>query len=470
MSSITILTKNTGQPRTTVSTAAELYQLLSSGTQAAALIIAAKELDTCKPIIYELRTNRKTALLPIFIHPESKIEGVETVLSDGIITSLSEIEESAAAINSKLSETETIHLTADSDRTCMLLSWLYSRQNSELKPYKRWSSKQIYSYPLAETVANETEQSLQWVESLHERGLLQQQKLIDRIRHCPHCNSSHLNFIDTCPQCQSINIAQQPFLHCFTCGHVGFEDNFIAAEGLSCPNCRAKMRHIGVDYDRALENFLCGDCNSSFIDPLILVRCQECDSINEPENLAAHNIYTYQLTEQGAAAARSGSLGEIYAMLDRLNNVNPIFFNHWLDWLLALNRRYPEEGFSIIGIYLANLSKMVEILGSRRVWEIMDEFISRIRSLIRSTDITSQNSRQGLWLLLPKTDSSGCAILLERILEIQKLTKQPEGIGLEFSTVTFTAPEETQEKESAKLLLARLRSEVRSPANTEQLY
>ncbi|PID76426.1 MAG: hypothetical protein CSB24_06680 [Deltaproteobacteria bacterium] len=459
MSKITIITNNPAKPYANLKDAAELYQRLDGETSVRAIIINSREPEECKALLHELRSSRKTSLLPIFIHRKSGAKEDEAIIADGIITSLAEAEKAAADINKRLAEIKNAMFT--SDRACLLMAWLYSRHGRELKPCKRWNSEQIYSYPAAETIAGETEKNRAWVEKLHEQGLLHQHRLIDRLRHCPHCSSPHLNFIDTCSNCRSINITQQPFLHCFTCGNVSSEDNFIAAEGLSCPNCHTKMRHIGVDYDRALEHFVCGDCNTSFVEPLVLAQCHRCDALNQPENLDPCNVYSYQLTEQGINAARTGTSGNNYDMPEHLNNVNPAFFTHWLDWLLELNKRYPDDSFSIIGIYLANLPDMVDKLGSRRVWEIMDEFVTRIRSFIRSIDIISQLHRHDLWLLLPETNASGCNILLNRILELQKLTRQPEGINLEFSAITYTAPEDSMEGENAKLLLARLNGSIK---------
>jgi len=153
-------------------------------------------------------------------------------------------------------------------------------------------------------------------------------------------------------------------------------------------------------------------------------------------------------------------LEDVYALLDSLNNVNPAFFEAILDWLLKLNRRHEDVSFSLIGIRLLNVLELTEVIGRRRVSELMDGFVGRIRELIRTTDLTTRTSRQNFWILLPKTDDTGSGVVLSRIVETQQDTRQQEGVSLEINTACFCAPSDSQEGESAPLLLARLSGEL----------
>src|SRR5205807_3597889 len=68
-------------------------------------------------------------------------------------------------------------------------------------------------------------------------------------------------------QCGSIDTAPQNFLHCYACGNVGTQEQYLTHQGLSCPKCSARLRHIGVDYDRALETLVCRSCAGRFTEP-----------------------------------------------------------------------------------------------------------------------------------------------------------------------------------------------------------
>ncbi len=450
--------KNAGKSETTVEeylySDNDMLEIKSAAGRVDAIVIALQEKAICNDLLTEIRSEPATALKPVFLTVVH--EGEELPLSDGTVASIQEASEKAAPIVQRLNSIN--RETADSrERVFLLLDYLYSRGKNSLLPFANWRNKEVYRYPLADVLLGDDEESIRQLQSLRDRGLIVEDRLIDRIRHCPHCNGCHLNFVDTCPLCESINIHHQQFLHCFTCGHVDTEESFIDPAGLKCSNCQTKLRHIGADYDRALENYLCRDCKTSFSETKVLARCHHCSESPKPEELIPENIYSFQLTEQGHLAARTGSIGNVYTVLDALENITPSYFYHFLDWAIQLGTRYPEDPFSLIGIRLSNILEITDALGRQRVWELMDEFVARIRTIVRSTDLTCRTSEQDLWLLLAKTPKEGCHILQQRILEIKELTRQPEGVGLEFSTTTCTIPKEVDEKENAKLLIARLK-------------
>ena len=223
-----------------------------------------------------------------------------------------------------------------------------------------------------------------------------------------------------------------------------------------CPNCRSKLRHIGADYDRPMENYVCRDCGRSFVEPAVIARCLTCGAENDPDALVPREIHALRLAPRGRTAARTGSLEDIYALLDNLNYVRPHHFEALVDWLLALCRRHREERFSLLGIRLRNIETLTDQLGRHRVAELIDGFAVRLREAIRRTDLSTRSSQRNLWLLLPKTDCPACTLLFQRVSEIGDQTRQPEGPQLEFDLVTFNAPDEIMPGESARLLMARL--------------
>src|SRR5207248_2911164 len=150
-------------------------------------------------------------------------------------------------------------------------SWLES-----LRRAPRLALLPIYRNPLADALGRSGEDSFLMLERLRRRGLLETAGLVERVHTCPSCSAGQLLFVETCPQCGSIDTAEQNFLHCYSCGHVGTQDEYLTNEGLACPKCAVRLRHIGVDYDRALETFACKDCSGRFTEPNVKARCLQC--------------------------------------------------------------------------------------------------------------------------------------------------------------------------------------------------
>jgi GGDEF domain-containing protein len=375
-------------------------------------------------------------------------------ICDGVARSLTEAAALMAPIRERTRELPADILSHGAD--FRLLAYLYCRPSALLEPDRQWDSARVYTYPAAELLADPEADIERWLEKLLDRGYLERAQLVDRLRDCPACGGRHHNYVDVCPHSGSIDIVQKPFLHCFTCGHVGPEESFLTGGALVCPKCTARLRHIGADYDRPLENYVCNHCGQSFIEPAVIARCLACGAKNAAESLVPQPIYAFRLSEQGRLAARTGSLQDIYAPFDRLNYVRPAFFEALLDWLLALCRRHADERFSLLGIRLGNVLELTERLGRFRAAELVDEFAARLRETIRRTDLTTRTDQRTLWVLLPKTECPDCHILLSRLEEIRRGSRQPEGIELAFTVASFSAPADLLPAEPAALLMARL--------------
>ncbi len=348
----------------------------------------------------------------------------------------------------------------DQGQDFRLLGYLYCRPDQLLTTDRQWHHEHVHSYPLAQVLADPGTTVERWLSNLVDRRYLDRAELLDRLRLCPKCSGRHHNFVDACPQNRSIDIVQKPFLHCFTCGHVAPEESFLASGALVCPNCAARLRHIGTDYDRPLENYACNECGHTFIEPIVIARCLSCGAENDPDALIPSHVYSFKLGERGLIAARTGSLEDIYALFDNLNYIRPQFFETLVDWLMALCRRYPQEFFSLLGIRLSNVLELTDRIGRYRTSELVDEFAVRLRDAIRKTDLTTRTSQRTLWILLPKTDRPGCGVLASRIRNIQEHTRQEEGVQIEIEIVTFSAPMDMAPDEPARLMLPRLMGDL----------
>jgi GGDEF domain-containing protein len=430
----------------------EAYAAFSqSPAEALCFVIATHDAAKAVVLAQTLRADAALGLKPIFLL--APLGEASERLCDGVVATLAEAWDKAGRMARLLADLDPAGLADPLNSAYRLLGFLYARPDCVLSPSGQWQQERFYSYPLADAIV---ENAADAIADLVQRKLIAPARLVDRLRHCPKCDAAHLNYIDTCPNCTGIDIGQKPFLHCFTCGHVGPEERFFSQERLVCPQCAALLRHIGADYDRPLENFQCNGCGHVFIEPQVAAHCMHCRQVNAPDALIARPVHTLQLTDKGRLSVRTGDVEDVFESLDSLNNVPRAYFESILEWLLALCRRHKEEQFSLVAVRIGNIMELTDRIGRFRVRALMDEFARRVRELIRTTDLTTRTSRHTLWLLLPKTHAPGQQIVRDRILKL----RSEDNTGLDLVTAGYHAPSQTIAGERAKLLLARLEGEI----------
>ncbi len=414
-------------------------------------LVATHDVAKALELVRRLRAATAEGLKPIYL--AAPLGALVEQLCDGVLATVHAAWDQARPAARLLSELDPAGLSAGGNDAYRLLGFLYARPDFVLAPSGSWQSEKIYAYPAAEALLEKADDT---IATLAQRKLLAPAQLVDRLRHCPKCDGAHLNFIDICPNCAGIDIAQKPFLHCFTCGHVGPEARFFSQEKLVCPQCATALRHIGADYDRPLENFQCNGCGHVFVDPQVTARCLHCGQTSAPDTLIARPVHAYRLTDHGRQSARAGDVEDVFSLLDSLNNVSRAYFESILDWLLSLCRRHKDEQFSLVAVRIANIVELTDRIGRYQVRALMDEFVRRVRELIRTTDLTTRTSQHTLWLLLPKTHAAGQQTVRERILGL----RADDQAGLRLVTAGFHAPSQMIAGEKARLLLARLEGEI----------
>jgi len=309
---------------------------------------------------------------------------------------------------------------------------------------------------MLEAFAQTQDDSFIWAGSLLGRGVLEPGRLVSRVRLCPSCGSAHLNYIDRCPNCKGIDIRQTFFLHCFTCGNVAPQEEYHREGALQCPKCASALRHIGADYDRALENYQCRSCRHICTEPEVVAICLDCDIAAAPEDLEKLNIAELALSEKGRLAVRSGNLQSIYAVLDQLNYVNPDYFARTLDWMLGLGLRYKETVFSLLQLRMDNLPEIVVALGRARAALLMETFAERLRRLIRTTDVSTRTAENAFLLLLPHTEGAKAEILRDRIRKLAADVELPDKKPFQVSLRLYAFPRDYLKGETADLVFRRL--------------
>jgi GGDEF domain-containing protein len=344
-----------------------------------------------------------------------------------------------------------------------VLTWLWLRSSAEVYALRDPEVPQHYRYPLLEVLAeDEKVNTFVWLKLMAQQDWLAEGLLVDRVRLCSGCGSGRLNYVDVCPECQALDISRQPSLHCFTCGHVGAQEHFLKDGILLCPNCLTRLRHIGSDYDRPLENYRCRSCQAFFVDAAVEARCLDCGLAHAPDKLRVREIRHFHLAEAGRLRCRQGFSNEPGEVnhFGRLNLLGGKDFHDLLTWQIQIVRRYKLPAFSLIGLRFVNLTDTLSRLGEHRGHALVDSLVDRLQVALRETDRCSRSTEEFFWIMLPHTGSEGLNSVKQRLEQIAELFSAPEVSGITLRVVSFTAPQDLLDQEDGELLLARLASEL----------
>ncbi|MBK6599626.1 MAG: diguanylate cyclase [Proteobacteria bacterium] len=436
----------------TVGSALTIEELLEATELPDAVVLDVPDQLAERDCLVALRNDSRFALKPLFVN--RPVDQPDLSLADGNTASMDSLHRQAADIAERCS---TLARDVLADPESRLLAFLHTRPGRMLAPYQDWRSEHLYRYPLLDAFDGGMPNSSDWLTTLLRRRLLEPVALVDRIRACPDCQGAHFSYIDQCTSCASIDISETIFLHCYCCGHVATQDAYIAGDGMRCPKCQTQLRHIGVDYDRALETYQCATCTTRFAQPDIRARCLHCDKRHATLDLPERRIHSYKLSSSGALAARTGNVGDLFALIDDLNYAHLSYFERTLDWQLDLRRRHREVEFGVVCIRLSNIRELIDATSRARAAQIIDAFALRLRELIRSTDLLTRSDDQHCWLFLPQTPPSGLAVLRERIEALPALVSEAGGSTLSIAVSTFASNEMRDGKMPATLLMSELR-------------
>jgi GGDEF domain-containing protein len=433
----------------------DVQQLIASGVVPDGVLLSPGDAYQAALWLESLRRDPRLALVPLVLS-RSFGEAVDA-LSDGVASGPDGAAEHAAPIAARAASLGRRE-TAEGDER--LLAFLYLRSGRVLTPLADWRDERIYRYPLADMLGRAGEDGFLMLERLRRRGMLETTTLVDRVHACPACAAGQLLFVETCPQCGSIDTAAQNFLHCYACGNVGTQEEYLRHDGLSCPKCAARLRHIGVDYDRALETLACRSCAGRFTEPAVKARCLQCRKLSPTEELTERSYYGLRLSAAGELAARTGQLGDLYKLLDEFSQAHPEYFSRTLEWQLDLSRRHREVQFGLVCLRFANLPLLAARQPRHRVVQTFDGLAQRLRALIRATDLFMREDDEYCWLLLPQTSPQGIGTMLERIAALSEAATADEELRIEITTASFRSVDADQGITDARMLMGTLRNRL----------
>ena len=421
-----------------------------------AIVIDTARVDVALEWLRELRGNARLGHRPIYLTRDLGVEAA--AIADGIVPTPTALRREIDSFNSRC---QTLTRTEFADEEQRLLAHLYLRPDLQITPIVDIGCAGYYRYPLLDAFTPSGTDGLSWTEGLRRRGLLEEIKLIDRLRKCPTCAASHLNYVDICPECKQLDIGENIFLHCHTCGFVAPQENFIARTGLTCGKCDARLRHIGVDYDRALECFSCNACTARFIEPQIEARCLQCRAGAATTELPEIRIYSYRLSDSGRVAARSGSLGHTLATHDTQRNLTSAYFEQTLTWMLQLRQRHADVQFALAAVRVTNTEALEKMLSHLRAVQLVDAFARRLSETLRATDLIMRSGEYEWFILSPQNDRAGLLMLLQLIEKLAAATEQSDGNRIEVTANCVTSEEIKDLGIGARVLLSELQGGTR---------
>lgn len=406
-----------------------------------ALILDIANLDDFFTTVREIRANSKTYLLPIFCVSDSNI-----AYADASFSSLEEVSQLVLEINKQcdgLAFDAKDGKRITRDWQLRMLTYLYTRRSFKaLDVFKNKKSKSFYSYPIIDVFCDKFANYSEWLQELKSSGVLRVKNFVKAYFCCNNCMSAHALFSERCPDCKSENITLADFLHCYTCGNIAPENEFLRNEQYVCNQCKTVLRHIGHDYDRPLESYSCNDCGSSFIDSEVITTCIDCDTTTKTERMRRSTIFNYELTEK-AEHFISQNLDYIMSIFDNINYVSPEFFYSMLEWAAAMKQREKAYDFSLLRIKILDHISVTDV----------GILAKSLKEVLRRTDMLTRPTNQLIWVWLPNTPLSGAEVVIKKLKKIQN----SEGMHIDESmTIKAFDSKGSEDYKSARSLLAEL--------------
>ncbi|NIN12187.1 MAG: hypothetical protein GTN78_04020, partial [Gemmatimonadales bacterium] len=153
----------------------------------------------------------------------------------------------------------------------------------------------------------ESTDALELLEGLEAEGFLAA-RLADKVHLCPACGWHTLNFMEVCPRCRSIDIGLQQVVHHFSCAYVGPISEFRQGVDLVCPKCDEQLRHMGLDYEKPSDTYVCNECRHVFTDSEVEVHCFHCGHVTPATELGPTRVHAFTATAKADRAVQYGRL------------------------------------------------------------------------------------------------------------------------------------------------------------------
>lgn len=179
-------------------------------------------------------------------------------------------------------------------RAQLILGKFLSGEIDKLTPI--FDPKHGYTYPLVEAVVGEPAATEDFLNRLHEIGILRRE-VIDKVISCHKCGSSSVSVRYCCPYCKSFNVKKSSLVEHIQCGYIDVEDRFKQKDKLVCPRCHNELTKPDVNYRKAGVWCACNDCSKNFDIPVTSHFCRECKNVFVFEDAIYRDVYSYTLNQ-----------------------------------------------------------------------------------------------------------------------------------------------------------------------------
>jgi hypothetical protein len=181
------------------------------------------------------------------------------------------------------------NLAADEER---IMDLFKSGKIIEINPITNSANSDGYSFgePLQEW---DTKWARLVLDSLVQKGYLKAE-LTDKVITCTACGSATIRTRKLCPECNSMLLRKDILVEHFSCGAVAKREAFDTAEGiLVCPFCKQQLIQANSDYRILPPSYVCLNCNYRTNTPLIMAKCENCETTAELDEEPEIELYKY---------------------------------------------------------------------------------------------------------------------------------------------------------------------------------
>ncbi len=392
-----------------------------------AIVLEANHVDFAR---FVLKSIRSSFDVNIYLKPVYLINYKETrdslinELNDGIIGSFDQINEKIKDVQRIQKLAKHLDHTASNSFEIQVfkktLNYLYTRENSTLKPIADAASYIGYSYPLLAVNFESYEESkvLDLLEWAFNEDLIWPD-YYDRVYLCNSCKTGRLSYRETCTSCKSSNLKQEDLVHHFPCGYIGPISDFKnKIDGsLNCPKCSKNIRHIGVDYDKPSIINQCLNCNSISQDYVVRALCSNCGIDSDVQYLIPKEINVFKLTKKGRRAAVSGIISSAFEMGDEINGT--VSFSTFLTMMHYEQQRMKAKPtlFSCYSIiYFENIFDLLKTLGVLKEKILLSDIAQIIRDNISPADYISYQNPSLICICLNDAQLTKTEALMQSVI------------------------------------------------------
>lgn len=412
-------------------------QFSDSGQQALERIRTARDLEVyLKPVIVLTGANPTSATARILDqadmawNPEAESKG----LSEEQQQHIRRLERNVKRL------AEISDHRQDANLTLRVLRMISTRQTS-FRPQRVSDQPAGFIYPrLAPLVEGEHFEIFRILQQLRDEHMLEGE-FVSHLYQCNNCDCSFLNFVETCPDCESGRLDVDDLTHHFQCAYTAPHQEFQQGGRLVCPKCEDELRQLGVDYEKPSLVYTCHECHNVFQEPLVQTTCFHCGHQAQPEEQTERRVYELETTARGNNAARHGLEP---AFLSRLRRETRVLewdtFKVILQGERARIQRYQNTESSLLLMKLEGLDELQPQLGSQAE-NVLGELVEAFEQAVRDSDFLAVYQESVFGFLLTETDQQGGQQAGQRLLDniqavLQENLEDPPQPSFRVATLT----------------------------------